>query len=147
MRANTKWKHEIRKRFAIVIGVAALGAAVLAAPAFAFDHHFTVVGGEGGVKQVGRHLFLNKEKLFDPDNRHDKVGRDRGLCREKPHKFKCHWRFHLNGKIGGFGEIKVKGDLDRGADHLVVIGGSDDFNGVAGKVTFHGKKSHFDLVR
>jgi hypothetical protein len=31
--------------------------------------------------------------------------------------------------------------------HLVVLGGSRQFDGVAGKVTFHGAKSHFDLVR
>ncbi len=146
MRAHGR-EGRMGKRFAIVIGVAALGAAVMAAPAVAFDHHFTVVDNVK-VKQVGAHLFLNKGKLFDPANRHDKVGRVRGLCREKPHKFKCHYRFHLNGEIGGFGNIKVKGDNDRGADHLVVIGGSRQFDGVAGKVTMHGEgKNHFDLVR
>lgn len=135
------------RKFILAAAIATLGAAVVAAPAVAFDHHFTVVT-KATIKQVGPHLFLNKERFFDPDNRHDKVGRARGLCREKPRKFKCHYRFHLNGKIGGFGDIKAQGDLDPGPeDKLPVIGGSDDFNGVAGKVIAHGRKWHFDLVR
>jgi hypothetical protein len=139
------------RKFILATAIAALGAAVVASPAFAFDHHFTVLARGGTIKQVGPHLFLNKERLFDPNNRHDKVGRDRGLCREKPRKFVCHLVVHLNGEIGGFGDIKVKGDLDPGPDRLVVIGGSDDFNGVAGKMTVDstkkGDKIHFDLVR
>jgi hypothetical protein len=138
------------RKFIPATAIAALGAAVVASPAFAFDHHFTVVG-KGTVKQVGPHLFQNKERLFDPNNRHDKVGRLYGPCREKPRRFKCHFVVHLNGEIGGFGDIKVKGDLDPGPDRLVVIGGSDDFNGVAGKMIAHGTKKvdkfHFDLVR
>jgi hypothetical protein len=57
------------------------------------------------------------------------------------------YRFHLNGEIGGYGNIRVKGDNDPGPDHLPVIGGSDDFNGVVGKLTWEGGKAHFDLVR
>ena len=68
-------------------------------------------------------------------------------------KLKCHLRVHLNGKIGGFGDIRVKGDLDAGPDHLVVLGGPDDFDGVAGKLTVQNTKKQdvvkyrFDLVR
>jgi hypothetical protein len=134
------------RKFILATAIAALGAAVVASPAFAFDHHFSVVG-KGTTKEVGPGLFLNKERLFDPNNRHDKVGRDRGLCREHGNTFTCHLVFHLNGEIGGFGDIKVRGDLDPGPDRLVVIGGSDDFNGVAGKMIAHGAKYHFDLVR
>jgi hypothetical protein len=54
--------------------------------------------------------------------------------------------------IGGFGDIRVRDDLDPGDDHLVVVGGSDQFDGVAGKLTIHNltervAKYHFDLVR
>jgi hypothetical protein len=46
-----------------------------------------------------------------------------------------------------------RGDLDRGPDHLVVLGGTRQFDGVAGKVTHHATSNrridrlHFDLVR
>jgi hypothetical protein len=88
-------------------------------------------------------------------HRRDRVGRDRGKCRFKPHnrKVKCHATVHLNGEIGGFGNMRVRGDLDRGPDHLVVLGGTRQFDGVAGKVTIHNTRNrkidrlHFDLVR
>ena len=62
--------------------------------------------------------------------------------------------YHLNGEIGGFGDINVRGNLRRGDNRLNVVGGSGDFNGVAGKEVFRylnrsGTKSidKFDLVR
>jgi hypothetical protein len=141
------------RKFILAAALAALGAAVLASSAVAFDHHFTVISKEKSGHQVGN-AFRFKDKLLDPDSRHDKVGRLHGLCRFKhPGKTKCHARVHLNGEIGGFGDIRVKGDLDGGPNHLVVLGGSDDFDGVAGKMIDHNTKKpgvdrlHFDLVR
>ena len=99
---------------------------------------------------MGPQIFQNKERLVDPNNHHDKVGSLRGPCREKSGHFKCHGVVHLNGEIGGVGDIKIRGDLDPGSDRLVVIGGSRQFNGVAGKMTTRGPKDakyHFDLVR
>jgi hypothetical protein len=142
------------RKFMLAAVLAVLGAAVLATPASAFDHHFTVVAKPRSSHGVGHNAFVFKDRLFDPHNRHDKVGRDRGKCRSKHgNKLKCHLRVHLNGEIGGFGDIRVKGDLDSGPDHLVVTGGSDDFDGVAGKLTVHNTKKEdvlkyrFDLVR
>ena len=143
------------KRFAILIGVMALGAAVVASPAFAFDHHFSVVAKPRSSHGVGRNAFVLKDKLFDPNNRSSKVGRDRFKCREKHrNKVKCHGLFRLNGKIGGKGHIRVKGDLQGGDNHLVVVGGTRQFNGVAGKMTILpstkpgiSRRYHFDLVR
>jgi hypothetical protein len=138
----------------IVAGVlASLGVAVLAVPASAsFDHHFSVIG-----KQVSghgtRHGFAFKDKLLDPRNRHNRVGRDRGECTErKTRKLRCHVLVHLNGEIGGFGDIRVAGNLGRGDQRLNVVGGTDDFNGVAGKMLLrplsgNTDKLHFDLVR
>jgi hypothetical protein len=141
------------RKFILAAALAALGAAVLASSAVAFDHHFTVISKEKSGHQVGN-TFRFKDKLLDPDNRHDKVGRLHGLCRFKhPGKTKCHARVHLNGEIGGFGDLRVRGDLDGGPNHLVVLGGSADFDGVAGKLTDHNTKKHgvdrlhFDLVR
>ena len=121
------------RKFMLAAALAVLGAAVVASPAFAFDHHFSVLGKGKSFHRAGQNAFVFREKLLDPNNRRNKVGRDRGKCRAKRQgrKIKCHVRFHLNGKIGGFGDIRVRGDLDPGPDHLVVLGGSDDFNGVA----------------
>jgi len=101
------------KRFAILIGVAALGAAVLAAPAVAFDHHFTVISKERSTQPLPGHAFRFKDRLFDPHNSRDKVGRLYGSCRRKHPGKKCHLRVHLNGEIGGC-DIRFKGDLDGG---------------------------------
>jgi len=141
------------RRLAIVIGVAALGAAVMAAPAVAFDHHFTVISKERSGHEIPGHAFRFKDRLFDPHNRSDKVGRLRGACRRNHPGKKCHMRAHLNGEIGGFGDIRFKGDLDGGPQRFAVVGGSDDFNGVGGKAIEHNTKKpgidkiHFDLVR
>jgi len=141
------------KRFAILIGVAALGAAVIATPAVAFDHHFTVISKERFGRDLPGHAFRFKDRLFDPHNRSDKVGRLYGSCRRNHPGKKCHERVHLNGEIGGFGVIRFKGDLDGGPQHFAVVGGSRQFNGVAGKVIDHNTKKsgvdkiHFDLVR
>jgi len=138
---------------AALAALAALGAAVLASPAVAFDHHFTVVKKPKSSHGVGNNAFVFKDKLVDPHNRHDKVGRDRGKCRSKHGKLKCHLRVRLNGEIGGIGYIRVKGDIDPGPDHLVVFGGTRQFDGVAGKLTIRDTKKedvqkyHFDLVR
>jgi hypothetical protein len=82
----------------------------------------------------------------------------------REHKVRCHALVDLNGEIGGLGIIRVRGDLDRGPDHLVVLGGSRQFDGIAGKLTIHNMDNvgidrghitkkrkfdrfHFDLVR
>jgi hypothetical protein len=143
------------RKFILAAALAALGTAVVASPAFAIDHHFTVLAKQKSGHRVGQHAFRFKEKLLDPHNRQNKVGRDRVKCRFNPnrHKTKCHGIVHLNGDIGGLGNIRVRGDLDRGPDHLVVLGGTRQFDGVAGKVTHHSTKNrridklHFDLVR
>ena len=150
-----KGKTRMRKRFVVVIGIAALGAAVVASPAFAFDRHFGVLAKGHAFHEVGQNAFVFKDKLLDPKDRSNKVGRDRFKCREKPHnRLKCHALVRLNGKIGGIGHIRVRGDIERGDRHMVVLGGSRQFDGVAGKMTIHqstkpeiSSRYHFDLVR
>ena len=93
------------------------------------------------------------ESTFSAHNRDNNVGRDKGICRDTSHRsLRCHAVVHLNGEIGGFGDIKVAGDLERHDNRLNVVGGTDDFNGVAGKVLLHTlsrntDQLHFDLVR
>ena len=141
------------RKFILAAAIAALGTAVVASPAFAFDHHFTVKAKVTSIHRAGQNAFRFKDRLLDPNNRHDKVGRDHGKCRSKPHRrIKCRALVHLNGEIGGRGDIRVRGDLEPGDNHLVVFGGTRQFDGVAGKLTVHGRtervsKYHFDLVR
>jgi hypothetical protein len=140
------------RKFILVGVLAVLGAALLATSASAFDHHFTVLAKQKSGHRAGQNAFVFKDKLLDPHNRSDKVGRLRGKCRFKSQnrKIKCHVLVRLNGEMG---KIRVRGDLDRGPDHLVVLGGSRQFDGVAGKVTRHATKNkridklHFDLIR
>jgi hypothetical protein len=133
--------------------LAALGVALLAAPASAsFDHHFSVIGKQVSSQRLGQHAFGFKDKLLQPGNRSNRVGRDKGKCRETSHrKLRCHAVVHLNGEIGGFGDIRVSGNIGRHDNRVNVVGGTDDFNGVAGKMLIHNlsgdtDKLHFDLV-
>ena len=139
----------------IVVGVlAAVAIAVLAVPAFAsFDRHFSVISKEVSERRI-QNGFAFKDKLLDPRNRQDRVGRDRGRCRvrEEAGKIRCHAVVHLNGKIGGFGDIRLSGDLGPGDRRVNVVGGTADFNGVAGKMLIRSvgrtaDRLHFDLVR
>jgi hypothetical protein len=131
--------------------VAAIAVAALAIPASAsFDHHFSVIERQTSSDRSGD-TFSFKGKLFATFNRHDRVGRDRGECTQGARKVRCAARAHLNGEVGGFGDIKVKGNLGRHDDRLNVVGGSGDFNGVAGKVLVHDlghnkSRLHFDLT-
>jgi hypothetical protein len=136
--------------------LAALGSAALALPASAsFDHHFTVFENASFQVLPDRDAFRIKGGLFDPANHDDRVGSDHSLCKIRPHGvLRCRGIMHLNGEIGGSGDIKYRGNVRRDDSRLNVTGGSGDFNGVAGKWVFEnlnksGTKSlnEFDLVR
>ena len=142
------------RKFVLAGVIATLGVAMFAIPASAsFDRHFSVIEKQVSGGPVGEHAFRFKNKLVQPHNRDNRVGSDQGICREAPHrKLRCRAVVHLNGEIGGFGDIRVRGNIGRGDNRLNVVGGTGDFNGVAGKVLLHGlspraDKLHFDLVR
>ena len=141
------------RKFVLAGVIATLGVAMLAIPASAsFNRHFSVIEKQVSGGPVGQHAFRFKSKLLQAHNRDNRVGRDKGKCRETPHRDKCRAVVHLNGEIGGFGDIRVRGDIGRGDNRLNVVGGTGDFNGVAGKVLLHSlrgraNKLHFDLVR
>ena len=142
------------RKFIVVGVVATLGAALLAAPASAsFDHHFSVISKQTSSRDTPNG-FRFRDKLVNPRNRSDRVGRLWGECEIKPRsrKLRCRALIHLNGDIGGFGNIKVRGAIGRNDDRVEVVGGTDDFNGVAGKMLLDERrgdvdKLHFDLVR
>ena len=124
------------RKFVLAGFIATLGVAMLAIPASAsFDRHFNVIEKAVSGEPVGEHAFRFKNKLVQPHNRDNRVGSDQGICRETPHrKLRCRVVVHLNGEIGGFGDIRVRGDLGRGDNRNNVVGGTGDFNGVGGKV-------------
>jgi hypothetical protein len=133
----------------IAVGaLAALATVVLAVPASAsFDPNFSVLA-----KQTSGHRthkgFRFKDHLLNPSNRHDRVGRDWGNCRFKQSikKLRCRATVHLNGDIGGFGDIKVSGDLGRHDHRVNVVGGTHDFVGVAGKMKIHSVTRKIDQL-
>lgn len=137
-------------RRTVLIGlVTGVALAALAVPANAFDHHFSVI-----TKQTSFHgsrdSFRFTEKLVSPFDRDNRVGRDKVACTQGRDKLKCHASVFLNGELGGFGIMHIKGNIGRHDNTLNVVSGTDGFNGVAGKVTVAGRRGnrlHFDLVR
>jgi hypothetical protein len=141
------------RKFLLVGLVAAIGAALLAVPANAsFDHHFRVISRSTSIHQNGDTTRF-RDKLVATFNHHNQVGHDRGKCVALGggHR-KCQAIEHLNGEVGGSGDIKVNGDLGPGDSRLNVVGGTGDFNGVGGKMTVKAKTQKasvlkFDLTR
>ena len=142
------------RKFVLAGVIATLGVAMLAIPASAsFDRHFSVIGKQVSGGPVGENAFRFKDKLLQPHNRANRVGRLKGICRAASQRaIRCHADVHLNGEIGGFGDIRVRGNIGRGDNRFNVVGGTGDFNGVAGKMLLHNlspraDRLHFDLVR
>ena len=135
----------------LITGVvtAATFAAVVIPASASFDSHFAVI-----LDTVQAHRtddgFRFREHLFQIDNRSNRVGRDNGGCAQRPHrKIKCKVLVHLNGEVGGFGDLRVSGNLGPGDNRLNVTGGTGDFAGVAGKVVLSGPRGRrltFSLV-
>jgi hypothetical protein len=145
----TEGKDDMARRSAIVIGVAgvmALGVALLASPASAVtEYHFTLFE-KASFHDLTNKKFRFKGGLFDPQNRDNRVGSDHGQCKAKrPFELltprdalKCRGTAHLDGDIGGFGDIEYRGHIRaRPPDStLNVVGGSDDFAGATGTYEF-----------
>jgi hypothetical protein len=126
------------RKLAVIVVLAALGVTLLAPPASAaFDHHFRVIEKARYHRLASGNGFRFRGKLFAPRNRHNRVGRDHGRCRLRHNVGRCRAVVHLNGKIGGSGDLKIRGQIRTHDNRLIVIGGSHDFNGVAGKVLLH----------
>jgi hypothetical protein len=123
------------RRLLITGVVTAATFAAVALPASAsFDSHFAVIS-EGVRADRTDDGFRFKEHLFQIDNPSNRIGRDKGVCAQRPHrKFKCKVLVHLNGEVGGFGDLRINGNFGPGDDRLNVTGGTGDFAGVGGKV-------------
>jgi hypothetical protein len=127
------------KKLALALSSAVLLAAALAVPASAsFDPHFRLVSKTVNSRGLGDGF---NEKLLDPHRLQDKVGYDRGVCKEDPPvAFRCKVTFHLSGEIGGHGDISVAGKIFNGQPDLEVVGGTGAFAGASGTVTVEGSE-------
>ncbi len=127
--------------------VAGVGAALLATSAFAFDPHFYVHQKYRSGHDIGQNRFVRQDTLRDPHDRQSRVGRDHFRCRAKHQggTLKCRALVHLNGKIGGKGYIRVRGEVHHGDKYMKVVGGSRQFNGVRGRMFWNGARLQFDL--
>ena len=137
------------RKLMLAATLAVLSAALLATSASAFDHHFYVHQKYRSGHTIGQNVFVTQHKLKDPHNRTVRVGRDRWQCRAKDHpsRLKCRALVHLNGRIGGKGYIRVRGQVGRGHGdkYFRVVGGTRQFNGVRGRVFWNGIRVGFDL--
>jgi hypothetical protein len=133
------------RRSAIVLSVTAtltaLGVALLASPASAAtEYQFKVfekqkfLGVPDNPEPGDR--FRYKGKMFDPQDRDNRVGSDRGKCKLKRNGTFCEGTTHLDGQIGGVGDIEYRGTATERNPGFNVVGGSDDFEGATGEVGF-----------
>jgi hypothetical protein len=82
-------------------------------------------------------VFRYKGKMFDPQNRDNRVGSDRGKCKfTRSDAMPCKGTVHLDGEIGGLGDIEYGGTWRRGVDTFNVVGGTGDFAGATGETGF-----------
>jgi hypothetical protein len=143
--------------FRLVLVLAATAAVVaIAAPAGAsgpFDRHFTVIERDTAGHRIPNG-FAFRFDVLNPANFSNKVGHGHARCTgRRGHKSRCLALIHLDGAIGGFGDLAVRGNFGRGDHTLTVVDGDGAFTGrIAGKLTVHTlsrryQALHFDLTR
>jgi hypothetical protein len=138
-----------RRRLAAIAG-AAVAAVAIAVPgnAIAFDHHFSVISKDQGGHRTGDG-FAFRIALFNTHNDRNQIGHGHGRCalNRRNHKARCKVVVHLDGSVGGFGDLFLKGNLGRGDKTLNVVDGDGDFGGgVSGKVRVDSISNRLDLV-
>ena len=125
------------RRLTLSAAISAFAAAALAVPAQAsLDPHFKVVTKTVHFTDLGHGKVKFYEKVIDPKRPQNKVGYDHGRCGpDGPVAFKCKVIFHLDGEIGGHGDLTAKGRVFQGQPTLEVIDGTHDFEGAEGTLT------------
>jgi hypothetical protein len=139
-----------RRFLAVIVGTAVAAVAIIApGGAAAFDHQFTVLSKDRGGHRTANGFAFNIE-LLNPSNNRNKVGRGHGRCRVKGHrrKARCRLVVHLDGSVGGFGDLVLKGNVGRGDRTMDVVGGHGDFGGgVAGRARIDSVNDELDRMR
>jgi hypothetical protein len=131
----------------LAAAIAALAVAFTGTAGASFDTHFSVIKKTTRFVQQGD-TFKFKEKLLNPANPRNQVGWDKGRCRgERGEKLHCVVLTHLDGSIGGFGNLLLRGNIGGGDATLNVVDGSGDFSGaVSGKVVNDALNRRVSLV-
>ena len=116
-----------------VVTAATFVAVVIPASA-SFDSHFAVISETVQSHETDDGFRFQRSPL--PDRQPEQPDRARSWrLRSRSHrKFKCKVLVHLNGEVGGFGDLRINGNFGRGDNRLNVTGGTGDFAGVGGKV-------------
>ena len=149
-------REPTRGRWLIAALVTVGAVASLALPAQArapFDRHFTVIERDTASHRIPDGFAFRFDAL-NPFNLDNKVGHGHARCTgQRGRKSRCLALIHLDGAIGGFGDLAVRGNFGRGDHTLTVVDGDGDFTGrIAGKMNVHPlsrryQALHFDLVR
>jgi hypothetical protein len=133
----------------VVAAVAAVAAVAIAVPsnALAFDHHFSLISKDTSGHGTSNGFSFRFDLLNTHDDR-DYVGHGHGKCRaDQGRKAKCKVKVHLDGAVGGAGDLLVKGNFGRGDHTLNVVDGNGAFGGgIAGKVRVTSISNRLDLL-
>jgi hypothetical protein len=137
------------RRLTLVAIAAVTAIAMLVIPASArIDHHFSAdIRVSEGTFHGDRDSFRLRAPLEATFNHDNQVGRLQIHCNFSGRKGRCSGIVHLNGDVGGEGFLYVRGNLGHGDNRLNVTGGTDDFDGAAGKIVGPKNRLHFHLVR
>lgn len=119
-----------------------------------FERNFTLLEVSGRSHRTSNGGFITRGKLYIPGN-DDIVGHDivAGRPCSSGRCFKVRALVHINDE----GDLKIKGTVRRGAGshanrRFLIIGGTDDFDGAAGKLIVSSLNTrrtllHFDFVQ
>ena len=137
------------RRVTVLAITALAGLAVLAGSASArIDHHFSVdIRGSETTFGGGQDRFHLHAPLAATFNRNNQVGNLRVHCRSANEKLRCRGVLHLNGDVGGLGDLYVRGNLSNNDNRLNITGGTGDFEGAAGKIVGPKNRLHIHVVR
>lgn len=131
----------LRTRRLVPSVAAAVAVLAIALPAnvSALDHHFSVVSEQTRGHRTSNGGFAFRVELFNPANLSNMVGHGHARCTGQPRrKARCKVIVHLDGTIGGFGDLFARGNFGHGDHTLTVTDGNGDFSGrIAGKVAIH----------
>jgi hypothetical protein len=149
MGAKDMTKHRRGPRLVALLA-AAVAVSAVALPSSAagsFTTHFDVLRE---TVRVNEHpgSFTFRDVLLNPANPNNRVGWDKGRCRPaRGGKLRCVIVTHLDGSIGGFGDLLLRGNIGRGDNTLNVVDGNGDFSGaVTGKVVAENPGRRVSLV-
>ena len=123
----------------VAVGATMLALAMPLSAGASFDRHFSVISKDVRFHEIPDG-FVGRTVLLNPANLDNRVGYGKVRCVfiERTRKARCRVLFHLDGTIGGFGDLLIKGNNGRRDHTMNVVDGSGDFGGaVAGKVFIH----------